>query len=237
MWRSSSSSSNPICRCAAHWRNSASPAPLFTDGTTSAKSYFVSEASVYRLLKDYDLVASPAYIVIKAADEFKDKMTADPTVNSIRLAHNREAGDGSVHGRHPQTDLVGSEAVPIKGFARGGDPDAAPSAQCAAEKITEATHIQQSRSSGFCQPLSACAARWNALVIVEPETVIRWHRAGFCSFWRWKSRSRGGRPKVPLEIRQPRHERGQPLVGLSRIEGGAILESPLEPTIVQRQYL
>jgi hypothetical protein len=42
----------------------------------------------------------------------------------------------------------------------------------------------------------------NALVIVKPETVIRWHRAGFRLFWRWKSRARGGRPKVPLEIRQ-----------------------------------
>jgi transposase InsO family protein len=42
----------------------------------------------------------------------------------------------------------------------------------------------------------------NALVIVKPETVIRWHRAGFRLFWRWKSRRRGGRPKVPLEIRQ-----------------------------------
>src|SRR6266851_2307890 len=38
----------------------------------------------------------------------------------------------------------------------------------------------------------------NALVIVEPETVIGWHRAGFRSFWRWKSRCRGGRPKVPF---------------------------------------
>src|ERR1700687_5777102 len=43
---------------------------------TDTKSYFVSEASVYRLLKDHDLIASPAYIVIKAADEFKDKTTA-----------------------------------------------------------------------------------------------------------------------------------------------------------------
>ena len=42
----------------------------------------------------------------------------------------------------------------------------------------------------------------NALVIVKPETVIGWHRAGFRLFWRWRSRSRGGRPKVPLEIRQ-----------------------------------
>ena len=40
---------------------------------TDTKSYFVSEASVYRLLKEHDLIASPAYIVMKAADEFKDK--------------------------------------------------------------------------------------------------------------------------------------------------------------------
>jgi hypothetical protein len=42
----------------------------------------------------------------------------------------------------------------------------------------------------------------NASLIVKPETVIRWRRIGFRLFWRWKSRSRGGRPKVPLEIRQ-----------------------------------
>ena len=40
------------------------------------KSYFVSEASVYRLLKAHDLITSPAFVVIKAADEFADKTTA-----------------------------------------------------------------------------------------------------------------------------------------------------------------
>jgi hypothetical protein len=41
----------------------------------------------------------------------------------------------------------------------------------------------------------------NAAVIIQPDTIVRWHRAGFRSHWRWKSRSRGGRPKVPAEIR------------------------------------
>jgi hypothetical protein len=41
-----------------------------------------------------------------------------------------------------------------------------------------------------------------ALAIVRPDTVVRWHRAGFRLFWRWKSRSRPGRPAVPAEIRQ-----------------------------------
>src|SRR3979490_2687107 len=42
----------------------------------------------------------------------------------------------------------------------------------------------------------------NAVTIVQPETVIRWHRAGFRLYWRWKSRTRGGRPKIPGEIRR-----------------------------------
>src|SRR5712692_10192815 len=41
-----------------------------------------------------------------------------------------------------------------------------------------------------------------ALAVVSPETVIRWHRAGFRAYWRSRSRPRGGRPKAPLEIRQ-----------------------------------
>ena len=43
---------------------------------TDTQSYFVSEASVYRLLKAHDLITSPAFIVIKAADEFRHKTTA-----------------------------------------------------------------------------------------------------------------------------------------------------------------
>ena len=43
---------------------------------TDTEKYFVSEASVYRLLKAHDLITSPAFIVVKAADEFTDKTTA-----------------------------------------------------------------------------------------------------------------------------------------------------------------
>src|SRR3954466_5564812 len=52
-----------------------SPRELATRFTDTA-NYIVSEASVYRLLKARDLITSPAYIVMKAADEFKDKTTA-----------------------------------------------------------------------------------------------------------------------------------------------------------------
>lgn len=43
---------------------------------TDTEKYFVSEASAYRILKAHDLITSPAFIVVKAADEFKDKTTA-----------------------------------------------------------------------------------------------------------------------------------------------------------------
>jgi transposase InsO family protein len=39
------------------------------------------------------------------------------------------------------------------------------------------------------------------VTIVQPETLVRWHRAGFRRYWRWKSRSRGGRPQIDLELR------------------------------------
>jgi hypothetical protein len=42
----------------------------------------------------------------------------------------------------------------------------------------------------------------NTLKIVKPETVVRWHRAAFRAYWRWKSRPRGGRPTIPSEICQ-----------------------------------
>ena len=61
----------------------------------------------------------------------------------------------------------------------------------------------------------------NALAIVKPETVIKWHRAGFKSFWRWKSRRGGGRPVVPLETRQLVRAMSieNPLWGAPRIHG------------------
>ena len=52
-----------------------SPRELAVRFTDEAR-YFVSEASVYRLLKAQDLITSPAYILVKAADEFRDKTTA-----------------------------------------------------------------------------------------------------------------------------------------------------------------
>jgi transposase InsO family protein len=61
----------------------------------------------------------------------------------------------------------------------------------------------------------------NAIAIVRPETIVRWHRAGFRLYWRWKSRARGGRPKVPMEIRRliPEMSLSNRLWGAPRIHG------------------
>ena len=54
----------------------------------------------------------------------------------------------------------------------------------------------------FWKTLRRCWSRWtDVLVIVKPETVIGWHRAGFRLYWRWRSRRRVGRPKITDEIR------------------------------------
>jgi hypothetical protein len=40
-----------------------------------------------------------------------------------------------------------------------------------------------------------------AITIVRAETLVRWHRAGFRRYWRWKSRSLGGRPQIDADLR------------------------------------
>ena len=60
----------------------------------------------------------------------------------------------------------------------------------------------------------------DALILVRPETVVSWHRAGFRLFWRWRSRQ-PGRPKVTLEIREliRRMKAKNPTWGAPRIHG------------------
>jgi hypothetical protein len=59
------------------------------------------------------------------------------------------------------------------------------------------------------------------LTIIRPETLVRWHRAGFRRYWRWKSRRRGGRPQIETELRAliRRMSVENPLWGAPRIHG------------------
>jgi hypothetical protein len=60
-----------------------------------------------------------------------------------------------------------------------------------------------------------------ALTIVRPETLVRWHRAGFRRYWRWKSRPLGGRPQIDADLRAliRRMSVENPLWGAPRIHG------------------
>ncbi len=61
----------------------------------------------------------------------------------------------------------------------------------------------------------------SAITIIRPETLVRWHRAGFRCYWRWKSRSLGGRPQIGTDLRALIRRMGieNPLWGAPRIHG------------------
>ena len=73
---------------------------------TDTRGYFVSEASVYRLLKAHDLITSPAFVVIKAADEFRDKTTAPNQLWQTDFTYLKVIGWGWFY--HCQGFLVGN---------------------------------------------------------------------------------------------------------------------------------
>jgi hypothetical protein len=60
-----------------------------------------------------------------------------------------------------------------------------------------------------------------AITIIRPETLVRWHRAGFRRYWRWKSRPLGGRPQIDadLQLLIRRMSVDNPLWGAPRIHG------------------
>ena len=66
-----------------------------------------------------------------------------------------------------------------------------------------------------------CPSALNVIAIIQPGTILRWHRAGFRLYWRWRSRARGGRPKIDQELRALIREISvaNPLWGAPRIDG------------------
>ncbi len=79
----------------------------------------------------------------------------------------------------------------------------------------------RSRDRIFWVWLSRLWAGWRSvLMIVQPDTVVGWHRQGFRLYWRWKSRAKPGRPKIAAEIRNliRRMSRENPSWGVPRIQ-------------------
>src|ERR1700685_2825780 len=73
----------------------------------------------------------------------------------------------------------------------------------------------------FIQLYRWCPSILQVLTIIRPETLVRWHRAGFRCYWRWKSRPSGGRPQIATELRGliRRMSMENPLWGAPRIHG------------------
>ena len=92
-------------------------------------------------------------------------------------------------------------AFQVAGPAGGRDCLPAPSAEPVAAPASRQATAHAADRLLFVWLYRLVPSLVNAAVIIQPDTIVRWHRAGFRFYWRWKSRSRGGRPKVAAEVR------------------------------------
>src|SRR5437870_12662037 len=82
-------------------------------------------------------------------------------------------------------------------------------------------HLRWADRALFIWLYRRCPRILDAITIVRPETVVRWHRIGFAAYWRWKSRPLGGRPQIGKEVRYliRRMSFENPLWGAPKIHG------------------
>ena len=101
----------------------------------------------------------------------------------------------------------------------------------------------RNRDRFFWMAISRLWSHWrSALLIVQPETVVKWHRQGFRLFWRWKSRRNSGRPRINCEVRDliRRLSRENPRWGVPRIKselallGYTVAESTVAKYIIRQ---
>src|ERR1700720_1057719 len=88
-------------------------------------------------------------------------------------------------------------------------------------KVRSRVHLSNRDRLFFVQLYRWFPSVLNAITIIRPDPLVRWHRAGFRRYWRWKSRSLGGRPQVDADLRAliRRMSVDNPLWGAPRIHG------------------
>ena len=88
-------------------------------------------------------------------------------------------------------------------------------------KVRGRVHFTSSDRLFFIQLYRWFPSVLKVITIMRPETIVRWHRAGFRRYWRWKSRSFGGRPQIEADLRAliRRMNVDNPLWGAPRIHG------------------
>jgi hypothetical protein len=75
------------------------------------------------------------------------------------------------------------------------------SADCASMPGARPGPVHEQRSAVFLQLYRWFPSIVEAMTTIRPETLVRWHRAGFCRYWRWKSGNLGGRPPIDAGLR------------------------------------
>src|SRR3981081_4284984 len=88
-------------------------------------------------------------------------------------------------------------------------------------KVRGRAHLTNNDRWFFVQMYRWFPSIMKVMTIIEPETLVRWHRAGFRRYWRWKSRSLGGRPQIDAALSAliRRMSAENPLWGAPRIHG------------------
>jgi hypothetical protein len=114
-------------------------------------------------------------------------------------------------------------AVPFKSKCRLEAENAALRHQLIVLRRTVHSHVRLTNNDRwfFIQLYRWFPSILQALTIVRPETLVRWHRAGFRRYWRWKSRPLGGRPRIDADLRALIRQMSveNPLWGAPRIHG------------------
>jgi hypothetical protein len=89
------------------------------------------------------------------------------------------------------------------------------------QRAPRRVHLRWANRAVFIWLYRRCPRILDAITIVRPETVVRWHRMGFAAYWRWKSHSPGGRPRISIEVRDliRRMSFENPLWGAPKIHG------------------
>jgi hypothetical protein len=82
-------------------------------------------------------------------------------------------------------------------------------------------HLRWADRALFIWLYRRCPRILDAITIVRPDTIVRWHRMGFAAYWRWKLRPLGGRPRISKEVRDliRRMSFENPLWGAPKIHG------------------
>src|SRR5512133_2463293 len=132
----------------------------------------------------------------------------------MRSRRTRTPRDRAIMNIHPVIPLLLSLFAAARGFFRSRTDSAleilALRQQVAVLKRKRPRPRLSPLDRLFWTVLRTTWSRWrDALVIVKPETVVGWHRAGFRLYWRWKSWPRGGRPRTTPEIRALIHRLAQ----------------------------